>query len=176
MKISSLISFPAFRVKTPWLRRRCQAVSGLRAGFSLVEVAIALGIFGFAIIPIIGIMGVGLNVSKDSIDTSTMAQIFRAAEAYASSETNDSVLAGKNLYFTHYGEQLSNGSQTRSDGKMVVHQVNFAMNAPSDAAQGLLARRLVKVSIVKAAAPGVINGVRFFQISRDPAELRSYFP
>ncbi|MEI6493918.1 MAG: hypothetical protein WCO94_15320, partial [Verrucomicrobiota bacterium] len=56
---------------------------GRSGGFTLVEVAMALGLFAFAIIPIIGMMGTGLCVSKDSIESSTLAQIFRQAEAYA---------------------------------------------------------------------------------------------
>ena len=141
-------------------------------GFTLVEVAMSLGIFAFAIIPIIGMISTGLNVSKDSIDASTMSQIFRISEAYASTNT-DASLVGTNLYFTSYAERLTNSA---AGAAAAVYQVNFATNSPNDAAQGLMARRLLTVSIVKAAATTVTNSARFFQLSRDPVDLKSCFP
>lgn len=47
-----------------------------RAGFSLIEVALALGIFAFTIISTVGLMGVGLNVASDSMQ-STAIQLLR---------------------------------------------------------------------------------------------------
>ena len=132
-------------------------------GFSLVEVAMALGLFAFAIIPVIGMMGTGLSVSKDSIESSTLAQIFRQAEAYAATNTDN---AGT-LYFTRYGEQ------TNLSG--AIYQMSFSNATPTDAAAGLLARRLLQTTVVKAAATNVAipNGTRFLQLSKDPADLRT---
>ena len=60
-----------------------------------------LGIFAFAIIPVIGLMGTGLKVSKESIDASTAANIYRLAEAMLS--TNASVTS-TNMYFSKNSE------------------------------------------------------------------------
>lgn len=46
----------------------------LRA-FSLVEVAIALGILGFAIIPLIGLLASGMDTNRSNLDRSIKAQI-----------------------------------------------------------------------------------------------------
>lgn len=50
-------------------------------GFSLVEVVLALAIFVFAIIPIIGLLSIGLNVNRESEDetfaTSVMSVVVR---------------------------------------------------------------------------------------------------
>ena len=133
-------------------------------GFTLVEVAMALGLFAFAIIPVIGMMGTGLCVSKDSIESSTLSQIFRQAEASAATNTDN---AGT-LYFTRYGEQLASSSGA-------IYQMSFSNATPTDAAAGLLARRLVQTTVVKAAATNVAipNGTRFLQLSKDPADLRT---
>ncbi len=124
----------------------------------------ALGLFAFAIIPIIGMMGTGLCVSKDSIESSTLAQIFRQAEAYAATNTDNS----GTLYFSSYGEKLTNSSGA-------IYQMSFSNATPADAAAGLLARRLVQTTVVKSAATNVAipNGTRFLQLSRDPADLRA---
>ena len=124
----------------------------------------ALGLFAFAIIPVIGMMGTGLCVSKDSIESSTLAQIFRQAEAYAATNTDN---AGT-LYFSSYGEKLTNSSGA-------IYQMSFSNATPTDAAAGLLARRLVQTTVVKSAATNVAipNGSRFLQLSRDPADLRT---
>lgn len=137
--------------------------SGRSGGFSLVEVAMALGLFAFAIIPIIGMMGTGLSVSKDSIESSTLAQIFRQAEAYAATNTNNT----GTLYFSSYGEQ------TNVSG--AIYRMSFSNVTPTDAAAGLLARRLLQTTVVKAAATNVAipNGTRFLQLSMDPADLRA---
>ncbi len=44
-------------------------------GFSLVEVVIAIGVIAFAFIPMVGMLPMGLNLSKQAIDTTVEAQI-----------------------------------------------------------------------------------------------------
>ena len=160
-------------VANRWLRlpKGGQSTLPPRDAFTLVEVVIALGIFAFVIVPIIGMIGNALSVSKDSVDASTAAQIFRVVEAYASTNT-DTTLTGTNLYFNNYGEMMTNASAADA-----AYQVNFLTNTPSDSAQGLLAKRLVRVSIVRATATNVVipNGTRFLQMSRDPSDLRNNY-
>ena len=132
-------------------------------GFSLVEVAMALGIFAFAIIPIIGMMGTGLSVSKDSIESSMLSQIFRQTEACAATNTNNT----GTLYFSSYGEQTNAGS--------AIYRMTFTNVTPADAAAGLLARRLLQATVVKVAAQNIAipNGTRFLQMSKDPVDMRT---
>jgi len=128
---------------------------GARAGFTLVEVAMALGIFAFAIIPVIGLMGTGLKASKESIDASTTTQIFRQAEAVLA--TNASVT---DIYFSNEGEKLANASGA-------VYQAVMSAVTPNDAAQGLLVRKMWRVKIVRASAPSAIFSTRAIQVSQD---------
>lgn len=45
------------------------------AGFSLVEVALAVGIAGFALVSLLGLLPIGLNTFRTAMDTSVCAQI-----------------------------------------------------------------------------------------------------
>jgi uncharacterized protein (TIGR02598 family) len=124
--------------------------------FTLVEVAMALGIFAFAIIPVIGLMGTGLKVSKESIDASTTANIYRLAEAMLS--TNAAVTS-TNMYFSNEGEP------TNAAG--AIYQANINPMNTADAAQGLLVRKMWQVTVVRAAATNVVFSTRSVQLSRD---------
>jgi prepilin-type N-terminal cleavage/methylation domain-containing protein len=128
--------------------------SSLRRGFTIIEVAIALGIFAFAIIPVIGLMSTGLKVSKESIDASTTSQIFRLAEARLS--TNASTTE---MYFSNEGEE--------TNASAAVYQASFNPTNTADAAQGLLVRKMWQVRIVRASATNVIFSTRSIQVSRD---------
>ena len=124
--------------------------------FTLVEVAMALGIFAFAIIPVIGLMGTGLKISKESIDASTTANIYRLTEAMLS--TNASVTS-TNMYFSNEGEP------TNAAG--AIYQANINPTITADAAQGLLVRKMWQVTLVRAAATNVIFSTRAVQLSRE---------
>jgi len=151
-----------FQSRFARMRRRC-------GGFSLVEVAVALGIFAFAITPVVGLMGLSLNASKDSIDASAMTQIFRLAETRATtSASSTSSLAA--MYFSNDGEE-----DTTSTHANTIYLVNFNPVSRTDAAQGLLARKLWEVTVTRASTPNTILSKRFLQVSSDPADLISYF-
>lgn len=47
----------------------------LHNGFSLVEVAIALGIFVFALVSLVGLMPVALSTARESLDMTVAAQL-----------------------------------------------------------------------------------------------------
>ena len=147
-----MLTPPAIVIKN---RRRnfCQNAHG----FTLVEVAMALGIFAFAIIPVIGLMGTGLKVSKESIDASTTAQIFRQAKALVSTNTS---IGTTNLYFSNDGNSAANASGA-------VYQAVLSAVTPADAAQGLLVRKMWQVKVVRAAATNVVFSTRVIQVSRD---------
>jgi len=62
---------PPVRIAT---RRRC-------AAFSLVEVALALGLFAFALVALLGLLPVAFQACRDSLDISTAAQVADAVAA-----------------------------------------------------------------------------------------------
>ena len=79
-------------------------------GFSLIEVVIAVGIFAFVIIPVIGLVSGGMKNLRQSMDDTVRADIAReiVGEALRSPYTN--VVAtwnGSNNYYTDEGVRLS---------------------------------------------------------------------
>ena len=142
------VPFCVPRACGPKLRQQAKA-------FTLVEVALALGIFAFAIIPVIGLMGTGLRVSKESIDASTTANIYRLTEAMLS--TNAAVTS-TNMYFSNEGEP------TNAAG--AIYQANINPMNTTDAAQGLLVRKMWQVKVVRAATPDFVFSTRSVQLSR----------
>lgn len=116
----------------------------------------ALGIFAFAIIPVIGLMGTGLKASKESINASTTAQIFRIADALVAS---DASVTTTNMFFSNEGEQ--------TDSSDAVFKAVVSPLSPNDAAGGLLVRKMWQVQIVNPAATNVIYSTRSIQVSRD---------
>lgn len=62
---------------TPTLSRgqKCRSPKRGTAGFTLVEVVVAIGIIAFAFVPLMGLLPLGLDVSRQAIDTTVQAQI-----------------------------------------------------------------------------------------------------
>src|SRR5215210_7746485 len=52
-----------------------------QAGFSLVEISLAIGIIAFAFVGLIGLLPVGLTTFRDAIDTSNEARIVQSFTA-----------------------------------------------------------------------------------------------
>ena len=56
----------------------CFTSPGFRTcGFSLIEVTIALGIFAFAMIPVIGLVTVGMKTLRNSMDATVQSDLIR---------------------------------------------------------------------------------------------------
>jgi uncharacterized protein (TIGR02598 family) len=67
------VSFVRPAGKNNCFQRRSRGSSG----FSLVEVVLAMGIIAVAFIPLMGLLPIGLNTSKQAIDTTIQAQILQ---------------------------------------------------------------------------------------------------
>ena len=84
-------------------------------GFSLIEVTIALGVFAFAMIPIIGLVSSGMKSLRGSMDEGVRGEIVRkvVAEAGRVPYTNLSTFSGSLFYFDDEGvQQASSNAQT----------------------------------------------------------------
>jgi uncharacterized protein (TIGR02598 family) len=84
-------------------------------GFSLIEVTIALGVFAFAMIPIIGLVSSGMKSLRGSMDDGVRGEIVRkvVAEAGRVPYTNLSSFNGSNSFFDDEGvQQASSNAQT----------------------------------------------------------------
>jgi uncharacterized protein (TIGR02598 family) len=86
-------------------------------GFSLVEVTVAIGLFTFALIPILGLMSHGVTTLRDSVTETTKAGIAKAlmreAELTEWSAVRNSIgQVAQDAYFTMDGQR-----QTSEDGQ-----------------------------------------------------------
>jgi len=119
---------------------------GLRAAaFSLIEVTIALGIFAFAIIPVIGLVSLGMKTLRNSMDDTVQIDLVRktVGEAMRIPFANlSSAFDNQLFYFDDEGvQQTSSNSQT-------IFVASAAVTAPPSllAVDGSMAQ-LLKVTV-----------------------------
>ena len=72
-------------------------------GFSLIEVTIALGIFVFAMVPIIGVTSSGMKNLRDSMDDTVRADIVRKVVGEVMRSTNYANVDLNPSYYTDEG-------------------------------------------------------------------------
>jgi uncharacterized protein (TIGR02598 family) len=120
-------------------------------GFSLVEVSIAMGILAFAVLAVLGLLGVGMNSGRSAqIDTAlTLASRF----AVSSLQTNHPDLVdGANFWFNIDGLPLSGSNDAH-------FQCVVRTNAPAESAPRLIGLRLEFRHPLAAPAAGRTTNV-----------------
>ncbi len=125
-----------------------------RHGFSLVEVTLAMGIVSFAFVTIFGLLPVGLDVSRQAIDTTVCSQITQQM-IHAAQQTDFSRLtqlqsdsASEPWCFDDQGGRAANPSLARYKA---AYQVAPSAALPSSGAPSRLA--LVTVSVLGTQGP-----------------------
>lgn len=73
--------------------------------FSLVEVAITLGIFGFALIPLLGLLTSGLTANRSNLDRSIKAQILSWVQGDTASQ-----FSSYSVDFDEFGSVTTNSA------------------------------------------------------------------
>ena len=124
-------------------------------GFTLVEMAMALGIFSFAIFPIIGMMGAAQNVSQVSIRASTNARILEQVTALISNVTTVSVSGTlSNTYYFNGIGQMTTLVGTGNLAPVYVASCNDSSSSlanftqyPNNAAAGLISNKVTGINI-----------------------------
>lgn len=92
---------PCRRVTRPRFSRQ--------SGFSLVEIAIAIGILSFAMIALFGLLPVGMGSLRDSISTSTQTQI--VSRVLSDAQLSDfTKYTGGTYYFNDEGSPVTGAS------------------------------------------------------------------
>ena len=141
-----------------------------KRAFSLLEVVIALGIVGFALTTLIGLMPVGLNIFRDSITATVQTDVLRQltsqfqetpfnkltnstkmlyfSDQSAPVETDADALLGVTYTFTANTDLLSSGGYANANLKTAL--IMFFTRA--DRAKSSLAASITNVIYV---APGV---------------------
>lgn len=110
----------------PAFRRR---PAGRRGAFSLVEIALALGIVAFALVPVVGLLPIGLSSFKKGMDLSVSAQITQRIIDEAQ-QSDFEKLVGQNArsfaepvrFFSAQGEEQTAGQAG------IIYRVNTVVN------------------------------------------------
>lgn len=118
-----------------------------RAGFSLVEVTIAIGIVSFAFIPIFGLIPTGLAKFHVAMKTSVTAQI--AQRVIGNAQQTDFETLKKTPTSSRYFDE--EGAEVLSSQKWLYHAVT-AVNAPVEVA-GISCASLGNVSVQVISDP-----------------------
>ena len=82
------------------------------AGFSLIEIVIAVGIFAFVIIPVIGLVSGGMKNLRQSMDDTVRADIAKAIVGEALRSPYSNVVSATNYYNDEGIQQGSQNAQT----------------------------------------------------------------
>jgi uncharacterized protein (TIGR02598 family) len=121
---ASLISTPALeQIAQPRFGKQGQA------GFTLVEVVLAIGIIAFAFIPLLGLLPLGLDVSRQAIDTTVQAQIAQQLTTQAQ-QTDFSLLstfASNSINTPYYFDDQGNKA-TSSDRRIYEAVISATSN------------------------------------------------
>jgi uncharacterized protein (TIGR02598 family) len=75
-------------------------------GFSLVEVVLAIGILGFCMIPIMGLIPVAMKTSRQSMDRNTEIRMMQTIRAELLKAPFSQLAATTNFYFDAEGYPL----------------------------------------------------------------------
>ncbi len=126
---------------------------------------LALGLFAFVIVPLLGVLGGGLTIGRDAAQDSNLAQIYRQASAKIAATTNTNITE---MYFTYSAEETNSSAG--------IYKLTFSNVTPADAAGGLRARRQWKLEVF--SPPGASKSIdsSFVMQSREPADMKNDFP
>jgi len=116
-----------------------------RGAFSLVEVAIALGLLSFVLLSIIGLLGVGLNSSRSAHLDTIQASIARQALSAVRTADFDTFSSGT-YWFTLNGARLTNSIDAYFECQVTADE---AADAPEDARPHL---RILQMEFVHPVA------------------------
>lgn len=138
--------------------------------FSLIEVVLALGLFAFVVIPLIGVLGGGLTMGRDAAQDANLAQIYRQAAAKA--DANPYADTIDPMYFTFAAEETTSGDAN------AVYRLTFsnAQIANNDAAAGLIARKQWKLEVFSPPSAAKSVSKHFVAQSREPVDMKNEFP
>jgi uncharacterized protein (TIGR02598 family) len=125
-------------------------------GFSLIETAIALGVIAFSLTALVGMLPVGLNIHKNSMNLSVGSRITQSIEGEI--RRGETPLTSGLRHFDQDGNELN------AQNELAIYTVNVIQNPvfplPSDTAGGSrnLSRVVVEVVRNPAQTPLALDG------------------
>lgn len=115
-------------------------------GFSLVEVVIAIGVIAFAFIPMVGMLPMGLNLSRQAIDTTVEAQISQrlTAEVQQTDFSRLDELATASIANPYYFDDQGNKV---TDPANAIYQATFAISTSTTLPNAVATQKLATVTL-----------------------------
>ncbi len=129
----------------------------LRAGFSLVEVVIALGVVSFAFFTLVCLMPVGLKTMHDAMDTTTEGMIVQqiASEARLGSFTNlEADYNNQTFYCDDDGSNLTNTSSATSVFKIAATVTSPAYPGSAVTTVSAISNNIQMLRLAVCVVPG----------------------
>lgn len=147
---------------SPSARRKFALLPRERAaGFSLVEVALSLGIISFAFVGIVGLLPIGLNVSWQASDATVRAQIVQEVisevqqtdfsvltDATAKSSTDfflSPPAANAPFYFDDQGNRITSAGAISSGN--FIYEAGYAVTPVTTLPAGFSTQRLATITV-----------------------------
>lgn len=140
---------------TPPMKTLPAKLASFRRGFTLVETTIAMGIVAFAMVPILGLVPMGLTTFRNAISVTAEAQIVQGL-------SNEILLTDYQLltdkysseqvsYYSDEGEHLLSGGDAAAlyQAKVVLQDVS----APADSSVTPVASKCAIIEISPVANP-----------------------
>jgi len=147
--------------------------------FSLVEVTLALGILAFGLVSVIGLMPVGLNTFRQSINISVGSQISQRVmneKRQTDFTTLISSTSAEYRYFSDEGDEIAEAN--KADAIFVARiAVTNSVAVPSSGSSRFMNYSLAKVEVRLAHSPGGIKTqVDASPLSPETSVFTSYIP
>ena len=138
-----------------------QKTNPAQAGFSLVEVTLALGILAFALVPMLGMVANGLGSVRAAMNTSVMAEIaqqVRARLGKLNSTALDTQLK-QTLYFDNEGALVATETGGNVVGSTAASVYRAVVEKPSRPNVGIFSgqtasSQIYQVEVIASYAPG----------------------
>jgi len=154
-----------------------------QAGFSLVEVTMAIGIVGFAFISILGLVPIALNTFHKSLDMAVGSQIAQRVTNDSQQTDFDELIASENTvrYFDVQGDEVvpaQGMALSAAQLAKVLYNVNVCV-VPTTVLPGASAtnQNLAKITVQVASNPGnrlLVSGTDKLWISHSGVPISTY--
>lgn len=121
----------------------CRRKLAVARGFTLVEVTLAIGIISFAFVAMFGLLPVGMNVSRQAMDTTLEAQIVQQLKTQAL-QTDFSQIETLQAADPYYFNDQGKGVEAAKDA---LYKTAFKVVKKTALPSGVTSERLATVTI-----------------------------
>ena len=121
------------------------------AAFTLIEIVIALGIIGFAVVPMVGLLGVGLNTFRAATEVSVGTQISQRIINELQQTDFDALIKAPSNSIRYFDDQ---GNETGTSKSNSIYQVNTRISPATELPVSETNSNLATATIQVANNPG----------------------